>query len=106
MKSILVLVLLLGECMVFSDEAKIYFTNWNYLRRSALSEDAVRQNPDIYIHITDKSEVDRLKKHLTSNLVKFDGNITHVDIVIDIISNGRIIKTYYFVSPCKICRSS
>jgi hypothetical protein len=97
MKKTVLLFLLLGVCMSpysFSDEAKIYFTNWNYVRRNSLSEDDVRQRPDIYIHITDTGEVRMLKNCLTSNLAGFDENINHVDIVIDIISNGEIAETY------------
>jgi hypothetical protein len=97
MKKTVLLFLLFGVCVAhdsFFDEAKIYFTNWNYIRRNSLSEDDVRQRPDIYIHIIDTSEVRRLRNCLTSDLVERDENINHVDIVIDIISNGEIEETY------------
>jgi hypothetical protein len=41
--------------------AKIYFTNWNYLRRSAYTETDVRNKPDILIQINDSAEINRLK---------------------------------------------
>ena len=97
MKNTVWLLFLLGVCIgqySFSDEAKIYFTNWNYARRNALTEDAVRHRPDIYIHITDVNEVRRLRDCLTSALVGSGENINHVDIVIDIISNEEIKETY------------
>jgi len=100
---------LFGACMTFSvfsseSEAKIYFTNWNYRRRSSLTEVDVRQNPDIYIHITDGGEVNRLKACLTLNLIEdFERRMNHVDIVIDIISNGQIIETY-IINKFSFCK--
>lgn len=96
MKNIVLMLLffLFGVCMTFSDEIKIYFTNWNYVRRSSLTEIDVRQKPDIFVHIADIGEVNRIKNCLTSNLMEFDGKINHVDIVIDILSNGQVVETY------------
>ena len=91
---LMVLFLIFGAYMIFSDEVKIYFTNWNYVRRSSLSEDDVLIKPDIFFHITDQGEIRRLKRHLTSDLVKFEGIVSHVDIVIDFISNEQILETF------------
>jgi hypothetical protein len=80
--------------MTSSDEVKIYFKNWNYLRRHSLSEVDVRQNHDIFIHITDKGEISRIKNILTLDLKVAEEKSNNVEMVIDFISNGLILETY------------
>lgn len=95
---IFMLLFLFGVNMAYSDEVKIYFKNWHYLWRYALTETDVRENAHIYIHITDDGEIDRLKNLLETAIldIQKDENIDlkFVYMVIDIIENNKIKKTY------------
>jgi hypothetical protein len=75
---------------------KIYFTNWNYLRRSAYTETDVRNKPDIFIQINDRAEINRLKNYLNLSKMQVQENIENemVDIVIDFIQDEMIRETY------------
>lgn len=83
--------------MLYSEETvKIYFTNFNYLRRAGLSETSVRNTPDIFIQINDKEEIGRLKKHLNYSGMEAQGyvNSDWAEMVIDFIRDEMIYETY------------
>jgi hypothetical protein len=97
MKVFLILLYILGDNILFAQEqVNIYFSNWNYLRRSSLSEEAIRSNPDIYICINDKAEIARLKEFLPLSDPLAEGKTGDeaIDIVIDFIYNEQLYETY------------
>ena len=88
---------IMGIAMLYSEETvKIYFTNFNYLRRAGLTETSVRNIPDIFIQINDKEEIERLIKHLDYSGMEEQGYVDSdwADIVIDFIRDGMIYETY------------
>jgi hypothetical protein len=89
--------LFLGGNILFAcDSVKIYFTNWNYLRRSAYTETDVRNKSDIFIQINDNNEIERLRKCLDFSNLRAQGDVENeaVDIVIDFIQDGMIRESY------------